>query len=639
MPALRVASVGHVTTISRPIPRAFGALGSALRYPPLVAFVVTLVSMLLALGVVSTAYAALHGSTAFPGVSVAGVPIGDLDRAAAEARLRAELPAANQGSLSVKVDGEVTQVSYAELGRDYALADMLDRAFSIGRSGSFVQNAGEQFRVLTSGTDVAPEVGWSDAQLKSFLDGVIATESSQPANAEVLRDAAGGYTAVPAHIGRAIDSATLHASVVAALAQPAAGDVVIDADATVIQPAIPTAAAEDAVNRFNAATSVPITASGGGVSATLDSSVLRSWVSLQPAAASTGWDVIVDQNAISTFFAPYAAQIDRQAADATLQMTNDGLVAVAGITGQEFSLPDTVGQIANLISARAAGGSGSSVQLAVTSTDPSFTTAQATQFAGQVQMVSSWTTPFIPGISNFNGQNIRVPAKILNGTLVEAGARFSFLDGVGEISPATGFGLGGAIIRGHTREQGAMGGGICSASTTLFNAALRYGYQIDARTQHAYYINRYPVGLDATVFRDGSQTVDMAFTNDSQYPLWIRGIAGKRKVTFQIWTIPDGRTVKIGKASVSNREQAQDTTVVDPTMEPGTSERIEYPVDGFSAVVTRVVYDASGAVLHADTFRSSYITVTGVTNVGPTPIPPPTEPPPTEPPPPPLPAP
>jgi vancomycin resistance protein YoaR len=277
--------------------------------------------------------------------------------------------------------------------------------------------------------------------------------------------------------------------------------------------------------------------------------------------------------------------------------------------------------------------------LAVTTTNPSFTTEEATALAAQVQMVSSWTTRFIPGISNFNGENIRVPAKILNGTIVEPGERFSFLDAVGEISPANGFGLGGAIIRGHTREQGAIGGGICSASTTMFNAVLRYGYQIDARTQHAYYIDRYPVGLDATVFRSAGQTVDMAFINDSQYPLWIRGIARRSKVTFQIWTIPDGRTVKIGRPDISNRRPAQDTTQVVDTMKPGTSKRVEYPVNGFDATLVRVVYDAGGAVLHTDTFSSHYIMVTGITQVGPSPEPPPSpqpppsEPPPTEPPP------
>jgi hypothetical protein len=68
-------------------------------------------------------------------------------------------------------------------------------------------------------------------------------------------------------------------------------------------------------------------------------------------------------------------------------------------------------------------------------------------------------------------------------------------------------------------------------------------------------------------------------------------------------------------------------------MKPGTSKRVEYPVDGFTASVAWLVRDASGATLHEKTFYSRYITVTGITEVGPTPEPPPTEPPPTEPPP------
>ena len=66
---------------------------------------------------------------------------------------------------------------------------------------------------------------------------------------------------------------------------------------------------------------------------------------------------------------------------------------------------------------------------------------------------------------------------------------------------------GGAIINGRTEPQGALAGGICSCSTTLFNAALRAGFEMGARRNHYYYIDRYPLGLDATVFISGSGSV------------------------------------------------------------------------------------------------------------------------------------
>ena len=51
------------------------------------------------------------------------------------------------------------------------------------------------------------------------------------------------------------------------------------------------------------------------------------------------------------------------------------------------------------------------------------------------------------------------------------------------------------IFARNLYRQGAMGGGICSASTTMFNAAANSGLQIDERHAHFYYISRYPVGL------------------------------------------------------------------------------------------------------------------------------------------------
>ena len=254
-----------MTTISRPIPRAFGAVGNLLRTRPLAGFAVALAALLVLVGVVTTAYAALHADSAFAGVSVAGVPIGDLDRPTAEARLRAVLPAVDQGSLTVRVDGDQVKASFSELGRDYAMASMLDRAFAIGRGGNVLENAADQLRVLTGGANVEAEVTWNEDRLLAFLNDLVAEASTQPANAAIVRDSSNAYLATPAQTGRVIDLAALRARVVAALALRAGGDVTIDAAATSVEPAIATSVAQDAVNRFNAATG-DITASGGGVS-------------------------------------------------------------------------------------------------------------------------------------------------------------------------------------------------------------------------------------------------------------------------------------------------------------------------------------------------------------------------------------
>ena len=91
--------------------------------------------------------------------------------------------------------------------------------------------------------------------------------------------------------------------------------------------------------------------------------------------------------------------------------------------------------------------------------------------------------------------------------------------------------------------------------------------KMGARRNHYYYIDRYPKGLDATVFRsDGGSTQTMSFTNDTGSPVLIRGINTRSGnngwVTFVIYSVPNGRKVVIGPAVVKNSRKATDTTVL-----------------------------------------------------------------------------
>ena len=135
-----------------------------------------------------------------------------------------------------------------------------------------------------------------------------------------------------------------------------------------------------------------------------------------------------------------------------------------------------------------------------------------------MKAVSKWKTWFPIWERNGFGANIWIPAKLINGAVVNPGETVRLLEGRRR-------GLEGQRLqagRGHHQRQdraaGGHCGGICSCSTTLFNAALRAGMKMGARRNHYYYITRYPIGLDATVFKsDGGSTQTMSFTNDTPY--------------------------------------------------------------------------------------------------------------------------
>jgi vancomycin resistance protein YoaR len=228
-----------------------------------------------------------------------------------------------------------------------------------------------------------------------------------------------------------------------------------------------------------------------------------------------------------------------------------------------------------------------------------------------MSLLARWTTRFVPGPSNGGGVNIRIPAQRIDGTVIQPGGRFSFNRAV---SPVTNppYKLGGFLRGGRIAERGILGGGMCSASTTIFNAAARAGLTIVERHNHALYISRYPVGLDATVF----SSKDMVFVNDTAHPVLIKGISGRRTVTFEVYGVDDGRTVQLSEPRIVSRREAKAYIEYTDELAPGVRRRVTSPYDGFESWVTRTVRDRDGNVIHRNTFRSRYRALDGLVKVG-----------------------
>ena len=238
------------------------------------------------------------------------------------------------------------------------------------------------------------------------------------------------------------------------------------------------------------------------------------------------------------------------------------------------------------------------------------------QAAGET-MLGSWTVHFTPSGFNAKGVNIRRPAQLINGTIVQPGGQFNFFKTTGPYTTANGYSTGAAIVNGEIKPDGVLGGGLCSAATTLFNAAVRAGLTINKRTNHHFYITRYPVGLDATIWANKTRaTANLVFTNDTGNPIRIVGIGLKRAVTFQIWGVNDGRQVTWGDPVITNIQPAGRNIVYSDDLLPGRQKLFLAASDGFDVIVGRTVTDSNGFVIHQDYFKSDYAPETGVTKRG-----------------------
>jgi vancomycin resistance protein YoaR len=153
----------------------------------------------------------------------------------------------------------------------------------------------------------------------------------------------------------------------------------------------------------------------------------------------------------------------------------------------------------------------------------------------------------------------------------------------------------------------------------MFNAAARAGLQIDERHPHFYYIDRYPVGLDATVYSNGNQLWDLKWTNDTPNPIVIltgSTYGSKSTVTVQLWSLPLNRTVTFSPEYKANVVLAGDSTAYTTSLAPGKQARAEYPTNGYETSRTRTVTDSTGKVIHTDTWSSKYAVVNGLLLIG-----------------------
>lgn len=594
----------------------------SVRRSMLMSFGGTLLLGLLVLVGASASIAISAGSTALRGVSVGGVELGGLERAAAAGRLAAELPSLSAGRAVISVGDAEDVVTYADLGRGYDIDAMLDAAFAIGRDGNPLLDGITRLRTVAHTTSLPVVVRAYDPDaLARISTRVAAAVSHPPVEAAVTRDGT-SFTVRPSETGTAIEAGAIAEALAKAAATSDPADVRLELTATKVAPIVDTAeagAAATAAREMVAELELTVpSAAEDEAPIAITADTIASWASFGP-EGELDYAARLDATAVSDAVAALADNVNQEAVSARIGVAAGG--GLGGVTpgqdGRELNVADSAAAILEALKQRASGGSVASLALAVDVTQPSLTTAAAEEMLPQMQLVSSWTTNYVPGDGNGYGANISIPAWDIDGTNLAPGEWFSFWGGIGPISTARGYTYGGAIINGRSVAQGALAGGICSTSTTLFNAAMRFGLEIGERDNHYYYIDRYPTGLDATVAIVDDSVKDMTFRNDTEHPIVIRGFGSPGQVTFQLWGVPNGRSVALSDPIITNRRAAIETTQVDTSMAPGTAKRVEYPHDGFDTSVSRTVYDRDGQVLHQNTWFSDYRVVNGITLVGP----------------------
>lgn len=152
-------------------------------------------------------------------------------------------------------------------------------------------------------------------------------------------------------------------------------------------------------------------------------------------------------------------------------------------------------------------------------------------------VLGTFTTPYAccqPRVTN-----IRLIARTVDGTLIAPGESFSLNDVVGRRTKAKGYVEAPFILDGELSSD--VGGGVSQFATTTFNAAFFAGLRLDRHQAHSFYISRYPAGREATV---NYPNIDLRWTNTTSAPVLVRASTTATSLTVALYGNGDGRTVQ-----------------------------------------------------------------------------------------------
>lgn len=203
------------------------------------------------------------------------------------------------------------------------------------------------------------------------------------------------------------------------------------------------------------------------------------------------------------------------------------------------------------------------------------------------QKVSSFSTN-VADSTGGRKANVKLALEKFNGMIIENGETISFNKVTGPHTLENGY--KSATIIYNSRFVEGVGGGVCQASTTLYNALLRANVKINEVSKHTLPVKYVPLALDAMV---NDYVSDLKFTNNTGAPLYIKTNSDSESVTVEIYGKPneEGYTYDTRSETVQIISHTGDIIKADEKGEysdkvlfKGEYFRLTYPREGYEAI-------------------------------------------------------
>jgi len=495
------------------------------------------------------------------GVVVAGMQLGGLDVEEAERRLRAALQPRTSRPVAITAEELTGQLDPRAAG----LA--VDWASTMRRATDHPVNPLRRLQSFVAAREV-PVVSTSDGERMSALLQPFAGRVTRSPTEGSVRFA--GLEPLPVYptAGRRLDMPGAIGAVTSEwLADRPVGLPVSE---------VPASTTPEDVRRVidtvaRPSVSAPVVLLGDGVRATLAPEVITSALRFRVAPGS-GLVPELDAAVVTGAVGGQLAATERPGRNASVNFPAGAPVVVPARDGRTVDYPATFRDLLGALG-RTEGPREVPVVYLVRPAKVSTDEVNRALAAGES---STFTTR---GFAGDSGRNIRRAAEMINGAVLGPGETFSLNAATNPRNAANGFVEAGIIEDGQPAR--GIGGGVSQVATTLYNAGYFAGMVDVEHREHSYYISRYPVAREATVFNN---VIDVKFRNDTPGAVVIR----------TLWT-PSSITVKILGAKIyevtsrtgarTNPTPPPETTSRGPTCTPSRGS------PGFTATDTRTIRD------------------------------------------------
>ena len=538
------------------------------------------------------------------GVSVAGVPMGGLDDAAAAAAVTSQV-ASRVGTVQLDTGGqEPLSLTLRQLGITLDAGATAAVALAAGRRDLPL---GLSVWLPGGASKVSPVVRVDATAYKKGIEAVRA-QTDVPARDARLKLSGEGVAVVPARQGIELDAVALERAVLGAVAagRSYAGPV----PTKVVAPEVNTVDAEARASAAVEYLARPITLRYRSREVALTPAQMADMLSVNKGDDADQYPLTFHNDHAAKELHLLFAFAETPPVNATVEVNDDGTVHVTeSQSGMVLDMPVLMDELDDA----ATGGGMRTIFVALTPAFPKLSTADV-ESMGLASLGSQFVTYFDPRSVSRAG-NIALAAKLVDGTVVQPGETFSLNAAMGPRTANRGFDYAPVIAADNVLRQG-VGGGICQYATTLFNAVFFAGLPVVEREAHSLYISHYPIGRDATV---SWGSADFKFRNDTGKSIMIRSWIDGGALTVAL-VGKTGRTVEYKTGAFYDihkpaHGESNPRVIYDSDLGPGVI-RWERGIDGRSVKVERTVKDADGKVLFRDAFVSHYDPLDWVKRVG-----------------------